>query len=257
MTGPARLVGVGVGPGDPELVTVKAVRVLSGADVVFVPVSAPDDAVPGGAVPGDSAPEGVVGRAEATVRAHVTHGRLVRLPFRMTGDADYDAPAATVAAACAAHPGGVVAFATIGDPNVYSTFTALAARVTARLGSVAVATVPGITAMQDLAARSGTVLAVGTETLALLPLTSGTDAYAKAVAAHDTVVAYKGGRALPRVRAILDAAGRLAGPAGHAVYGASLGLPDEDIHPLADAAPDTAGPYLSCVIATSRPGWPR
>jgi precorrin-2/cobalt-factor-2 C20-methyltransferase len=252
MSGPGQLVGVGVGPGDPELVTVKAVRVLSGADVVFVPVSAPD-----GLAPGDGEPPGVIGRAEATVRAHVAHDRIVRLPFRMTGDADYDTPAARVAAACAAHPGGVVAFATIGDPNVYSTFTALAARVTARLAGVEVTTVPGITAMQDLAARSGTVLAVGTETLALLPLTAGTDAYARAVAGYDTVVAYKGGRALPRVRAILDAAGRLGGPAGHAVYGASLGLPDEDIHPLADAGPDAAGPYLSCVIATNRPGWPR
>jgi precorrin-2/cobalt-factor-2 C20-methyltransferase len=239
----ARLVGVGVGPGDPELVTVKAVRVLTAADVVFVPVS-------------DPAGSGGRGRAEATVRAHVGHDRIVRLPFRMTGDADYAAPAAEVAAALAARPGGLVAFATIGDPNVYSTFTTLAARVLDRLPGVGVETVPGITAMQDLAARSGTVLAVGTETVALLPLTAGVDAYARAVAEHDTVVAYKGGRALPRVVEVLGKAGRLDGPTGAATYGAALGLAGEDIRPVRDLDPDAPGPYLSTVIATRRSPWP-
>ena len=60
MTVSPRLVGVGMGPGDPELVTVKAVRVLREADVVVVPVMDPDD----------------VGRAEATVRAHTDRGLL-------------------------------------------------------------------------------------------------------------------------------------------------------------------------------------
>jgi precorrin-2/cobalt-factor-2 C20-methyltransferase len=252
-----RLVGVGVGPGDPELVTVKAVRVLAEADVVFVPVS---DAVPGRPYDGGAglsgAGAGEPGRAEMTVRAHVSHDRIVRLPFQMTGDADYSGPAARVADAAAARPGGLIAFATIGDPNVYSTFTTLAARVLDRLPGLRIQTVPGITAMQDLAARSGTVLAVGSETVALLPLTAGVEAYERALADHDTVVAYKGGRALPHVVEVLAKAGRLDGPAGAATYGAALGLADEDIRPVRELDPDAPGPYLSTVIATRRSRWP-
>ncbi len=235
------LVGVGVGPGDPDLVTVRAVRTLERADVVFVPVS-----------------EGLPppGRAEATVRAHVTHDRIRHVVFRMTGDADYDTPAVTVSQALREHPTGSVAFATIGDPNVYSTFTALAARVRALLPEVIIETIPGIMAMQDLAARSGTVLAVGTETVALLPLTAGVDAYRRAVADHDTVIAYKGGRALPQVLDVLAEADRLDGTHGTAVYGAWTGLPDEDVRPAGELPRDQPGPYLSTVISTRRRQWP-
>ena len=118
-----RLVGVGVGPGDPELLTVKAVRVLREADVVLVPVMAPDEQ----------------GRAEATVRAHVDHGRIQRVVFALNDrggatprrEAAWDAAADT---AVAAYDGGAttVAFATLGDPNVYSTFSYLAQTVRAQ-----------------------------------------------------------------------------------------------------------------------------
>src|SRR5216683_2584420 len=155
----ATLIGVGVGPGDPELVTVKAVRVLREADLVLVPV----------------ADTGERGRAEATVLAHVRHDRLRRVTFALDAGAEqasreaaWDSAADTVAAAFGSGA-GVVAFATIGDPNIYSTFTYLAATVRERVPGLDVATIPGITAMQDLAARSGTVLCEGNETLALLP----------------------------------------------------------------------------------------
>jgi precorrin-2/cobalt-factor-2 C20-methyltransferase len=232
----AVLVGVGVGPGDPELVTVKAVRVLREADLVLVPVL----------------DTGEQGRAEATVRAHVDHGRIRRVIFALNEragrgrrEAAWDAAAQAVAGAFA---GGAatVAFATIGDPNVYSTFTYLAATVRDLVPGVRIATVPGITAMQDLAARSGTVLCEGTETLALLPLTAGLPAFRQALATHDTVVGYKSGRHLPEVLAEVRAAGRLGG----AVHGASLGLPGEDIR-AADEV-DGPAPYLSVLLVPAK-----
>jgi precorrin-2/cobalt-factor-2 C20-methyltransferase len=281
------LVGVGMGPGDPELVTVKAVRVLREADLVLVPVTG----------------TGELGRAEATVRAHVDHDRIRRVVFALDGAADrarredaWDTAADAVLRAFGAGA-SVVAFATIGDPNVYSTFTYLAATVAGRFARVAgqpggvpaagdpavgrpggpvrqpagdpaeersgdpaaapgsgpsgpatwpagltVRTVPGITAMQDLAARSGTVLCEGTETLALLPLTAGLERFSDALASYDTVVGYKSGRHLPEVlRAVRDA-GRLDG----AVHGASLGLTGEDIRPAAEVS--GPAPYLSTLL---------
>jgi precorrin-2/cobalt-factor-2 C20-methyltransferase len=228
-----------MGPGDPELVTVKAVRILREADLVLVPVIA----------------AGEQGRAEATVRAHVDHGRVSRVVFALDGgrnaagrgrrEAAWGAAADTAARAFKAGA-GVVAFATIGDPNVYSTFTYLAATLRERLPGLVVRTVPGITAMQDLAARSGTVLCEGTETLALLPLTAGLARFREALAGFDTVVGYKSGRHLPEVLDAVRGAGRLDG----AVHGASLGLPGEDIRPAGEVT--GPAPYLSTLLVPGK-----
>lgn len=239
------LTGVGVGPGDPELVTVKAVRVLREADVVFVPILA-------------EGPEGP-GRAEATVRAHLDGDTVpIRtVPFALSDRGGRTAERLTAwdeaaRAVVAAFEDGAerVAFATIGDPNIYSTFSYLAQTVRALLPSVQVATVPGITAMQDLASRSGTVLAEGREVLALFPMTAGIEAYERALASFDTVVAYKGGRFLPEMLAAVDKAERTA----ETVFGAALGLPEEVVGPVTELAPETVhrAPYLSTVITTAR-----
>ncbi len=232
-----RLIGVGVGPGDPELVTVKGVRVLQDADLVVVPVMDPQEQ----------------GRAEATVRANVSHDRILRLIFALDdrGGATserlsaWEAAANAVAEQLRTH-GGTVAFATIGDPNVYSTFTYLADAVCERVPAVVVETVPGITAMQDLASRSGTVLCEGTESLALLPMTAGVEAFEQALTHFDSVVAYKGGRQMAALLEVLARHDRL----DDAVYGAALGLPDQQLGPATDAP--AAAPYLSTVLVPAR-----
>ena len=239
-----RLTGVGVGPGDPELVTVKGVNALRAAAVVVVPVMAA----------ADGEPMAEPGRAEATVRHYVDPSRLVRLVFalnertdRSRREAAWDAAGARVAELLRAH--GTVAFATIGDPNVYSTFTYLAETVTALLGAepVEVATVPGITAMQDLAARSGAVLTEGTEPLTLVPVTAGSAVLKEALEGPGTVVAYKFGRLAEEVATALRETGRTEG----AVWGSSLGLPEESIRPAAELT-DGPLPYLSTLIAPAR-----
>jgi precorrin-2/cobalt-factor-2 C20-methyltransferase len=237
-----RLVGVGMGPGDPELVTVKAVRVLREADVVVVPVM-------------DS---GETGRAEATVLHHADGAKVVRVVFalneredRARREAAWDAAGARVAELLSdsgdGSAGVTVAFATIGDPNVYSTFTYLAHTLRELVPGLTVETVPGITAMQDLAARSGTVLAEGTEPLTLVPVTAGADVLKDALAGPGTVVAYKFGRLARQVAAALAESGR----EDDAVWGAALGLPDQQLHPA--GSPLTGElPYLSTLIAPAR-----
>lgn len=212
-----RLIGVGVGPGDPEHLTLKAVRALKDADRVFAPAG---------------------GRAAAIVAAHA---EVTTLEFAMTEadkrDEHWDRAGAAIAEVART---GTAAFATLGDPNLYSTFTYVAETVRRLLPDVEVETVPGITAMQDLAARSGTVLAEGTERLALVPYTAGDEPLREALHAFDTVVVYKGGRRLPQ---LLDAV-RDAGALDRAVYGEQLGLAQQRV----GAPRDGAGPYMSTVI---------
>ena len=222
-----RLIGVGVGPGDPELVTVKAVRVLREADVVLVPVLAGSDSEPG--------------RAETIIRAYVAADRVRRLEFALndTGGvtprraAAWQAAAAAVAEAFAAGASSV-AFGTLGDPNLYSTFSYLAQAVRELVPEVTVETVAGITAMQDLASRAGLSLAEGTEPVTLVPLNGGVGALEQALARGGTVVGYKVGAAASPAPAVLRDRLQAAGRLDSAVIGARLGLPGELIAPAAD-----------------------
>ncbi|GAB2957123.1 precorrin-2 C(20)-methyltransferase [Streptomyces heilongjiangensis] len=224
---------MGVGPGDPELVTVKGVGALRAADVVVVPVM----------------DTGERGRAEATVLHYVGAEKIVRVVFALNERTDrgrreaaWDAAGERVAELLRAH--SAVAFATIGDPNVYSTFTYLAHTIGELVPGTVIETVPGITAMQDLAARSGAVLTEGTEPLTLVPVTAGTAVLKDALGGPGTVVAYKFGRQAQAVVEALRETGRLQ----DAVWGSALGLAEESIRSAAalDGGPL---PYLSTLIA--------
>lgn len=227
---PGRLVGVGVGPGDPDLVTVRAVVALRRADRVLAPATAVD----------------AVGRAELIVRQAVPGVRIERLPFSMSPSREERdrsiAAAAETVAAYLDH--GEVAFVTLGDPLTYSTFSAVAAAVRARRPATLVEQVPGIMAFQALAARTGTTVTDESQRLLVRTALGGEDVRADLDDPHATVVLYKGGRRLPELAEAARAAGRIDG----AVAGELLGMPGERVGPLADVAAEGPASYLATVI---------
>jgi precorrin-2/cobalt-factor-2 C20-methyltransferase len=230
--GPA-LVGVGVGPGDPGLLTLRAVEILRSVDRVLAPTTS----------------RMAVGRAEAIVRDAVPDVTVERVPFVMEVGSDARAAALDAAAAqVIAHldSGERVAFITLGDPNVYSTFSSLADAVRAQCPGIPVDAVPGIMAFQDLASRSGTTLVDGEEHLILVPghHPAAAEVLARAVGEKSAaVVVYKGGARLGDLASSLDDAGRLDG----AVMGELLGLPGGRAAPLAEVAERPAS-YLTTVV---------
>lgn len=233
---PPTLVGVGVGPGDPDLLTCKAVSTLRNADHVFGPTMALD----------------AMGRAEAIVRQAVPEVAVERLVFAIAGPEDARRVAHEAAAAriCGQITGARrAAFITLGDPNVYSTFHHLADLVAKQCPDLEVQTVPGIMAFQELAARAGTVVLDGTERLHLISAASGAEVLDVPLADPDAaIVIYKGGRHLPELVARLGDAGRL----DDAVFGELLGLPGERVARLADIASFPATYLASVVIPPQR-----
>jgi len=229
----AALIGLGMGPGDPGLVTGRTVSELRDADRVLAP----------------STDLASTGRAEIIVREVAPDVAVERVGFVMEvgGAARSQALAAAAERVVAAIDAGErVAFVTLGDPNVYSTFSALAEEVRARRPATPIETVPGIMAFQDLAARAGTVLVDGDERLVLLPARAGSDRAVLAAAVADpsaALVIYKGGGRLAEVARLLADAGRLDG----AVLGELLGLPGGRVAPVADVA-DQPATYLATVV---------
>ncbi|WP_436930812.1 cobalt-factor II C(20)-methyltransferase [Halosimplex halobium] len=135
------LYGVGLGPGDADLVTVRGREVLESADVVYSP--------------------GRLSRSVAT--EHVPAERIGDLDFPMTRDED-ELRRAWRAAAAEIAPrarGGTAAFVTLGDPNVYSTFGHLRRTLDAFHPEVAVETVPGVSAVTAFTTALGVEVTAG------------------------------------------------------------------------------------------------
>jgi precorrin-2/cobalt-factor-2 C20-methyltransferase len=224
--GQGRLIGLGVGPGDPELITLKALRCLGDADVIAYP-----------------APEGGASFARSIVAQWLDGGRpeiAIRFPMRPGPPpvTVYDAAAATLSAELGR--GRVVALLCQGDPLFYGSFIALFARLARRFP---VEIVPGVSSLSACAAAAAMPLAAADETLAVVPATLAAGELAARLVAARTVAIVKLGRHVEKVRQVLRGLGLLDG----AVYIERATTPGQRVAPMAAIAAATV-PYFSMTI---------
>lgn len=234
---PGRLVGVGVGPGSADLMTVRAINALRRADRVIAPCTSAE----------------AVGRAEMVVRQAAPDVVVERLVFVMA--ADHDARAEALNRVCDQvttylNAGDEVAFITLGDPNIYSTVSSVVAGVRARRPETVVETVAGIMAFQALAMAGDVVLTDEQQSLVLLPASAEGEVLDAELADETrTVILYKGGGRIPAVADRLESAGRI----DEAVLGELMGMPGETVAPVSQVR-DRPASYLSAVISPARIG---
>lgn len=199
---PGCLYGVGVGPGDPELLTLKAQRVLSQAPVICAPQS-------------DTAQESY---AFNIVRDIIDPAKQEILRFQFpTDDADEAAGVWRTAADAIAQrlrQGQDVAFITEGDPMLYSTFAYVLEAMRSENADLPVQIVPGVSSVMAAAASASVPLVTHGQRLVILPAVYGIDDLKEAIASYDTVVLMKVNRTLVQALANLENLGL----AGKAIY---------------------------------------
>ncbi len=241
MSGAGKLIGVGVGPGDPELVTLKAARALAEADVVAF-----------------FCKRGERGHARQIaaphLRADVTELPLVfpvttEIPQCSAGYRDalgafYDDAAGKIANAIEA--GRNVVVVCEGDPLFYGSYMHVHARLAPRFAAAIVA---GVTGMSGCWSAAATPMAQGDDVFTVLPATLPEAELIRRLADADAAVVMKIGRHLPKVRRALQGSGRLE----RALYVERGTMADGKMLPLAAKADDDA-PYFAMVLV---PGWER
>lgn len=236
-----KLMGVGVGPGDPELLTLKAMRALGEADVVV-----------------HFAKAGSASHSRAIAAQYLRAG-VTELPLHYPvtteqpkcsteyGDAIrdfYDQAAAAIAAHLKA--GRAVAVISEGDPMFYGSYMHLHARLAPRFATEIVA---GVTGMSGCWSAARMPIAQGDDVFTVLPATLPEGELTRRLSEADAAVVMKVGRHLPKLRRALDRSGRLA----RAIYVERGTTAEEKMIPLS-AKPDDEAPYFAVVLV---PGWAR
>ena len=231
MTG--TLYGVGIGPGDPELMTVKAVRVIGECAVIAVPKSGDGERV-------------ALSIARQTV-PDLMDKRIVELDMPMTRD---DKTLRRLHARAADTLAGIlevgesVAFLTLGDPTVYSTYIYIHRLIKERgYGAVII---PGVPSFCAVSARLGDCLVETSQALHVIPGSyGGLDGQ---LALPGTKVLMKCGRSFPSVRQRL---GEL-GLTGSAKMIENCGFESERVFKSIDEADESAG-YFSVIVVKDAP----
>ena len=229
MTG--RLYGLGIGPGDPELITLKALRVLQAAPVVAYP-----------------APEVGDSLARRIAAPHLDGAQeeiAIRMPIHDASfpkDDIYDGAAELLGGHLEA--GRDVAVLCEGDPFFYGSFMYLFGRMAERYP---VEVVPGVSSLTACAAVLGAPLAARNDVLTVVPAPLDEAVLRRRLAASEAVAIIKVGRHLPKVRGVLEELGLLdsARYIEHATMGNQRSLPLEEL-------PADAAPYFSMILVHRR-----
>jgi precorrin-2/cobalt-factor-2 C20-methyltransferase len=241
MSGSGKLIGVGVGPGDPELITLKALRSLQTADVVA-----------------HFSKAGNASNARSIIAAHLRPGvQELPLLYPVTTEVATDTPDYRTAIArffdqsaeiVATHldAGRTVAVISEGDPLFYGSYMHLHLRLAARYPTEVIA---GVTGMSGCWSSLGLPIAQGDDVFTVLPGTLPEDELTRRIADTGAAVVMKIGRHLPKVRRALARAGRLDG----AMYVERGTMNGAKAMRLADKAEDCA-PYFAVVLVQ---GWER
>jgi precorrin-2/cobalt-factor-2 C20-methyltransferase len=224
------LIGVGVGPGDPSLITRRAVAVLTEADRVLTV----------------STDVRSIGRAEAVVRSVLPLAPIQRLAFDLDPRGRGRSMSELVDVVSAAvDVGELVAVAVLGDPAQWTLFPDLAQRLRSTRPALPITAVPGITAYQAAAAEAAIALGRGTGSLLV---TADPQRAAGAARDGDAVVLHKTDTTGEVVRTLAEETGR-----DDALFAELTGLPGERLVP-ARSAPDGPIAYLSTVIVPAPAG---
>lgn len=227
--------GIGVGPGDPELLTYKAVRILREVDLVAVPVTGKDNL---------STARKIAGRF---IRPECT---VVEIDFPMTRDQaklEEAWQSARDLLTSGLDQGQSTAFLTLGDPMLYSTYIYLYQHL--QEAGYPVSTVPGITSFSASAAAAGVPLAFGDEKVVLLPGSAVPELSKEDLSAYQTVVIFKAARCYGQIVDALREAGRL----NNSILVESCGHPDQRVITDLQALVEEDLSYFSLIISRKEP----
>jgi precorrin-2/cobalt-factor-2 C20-methyltransferase len=209
------LYGVGVGPGAPDLLTLRAVETLRRADVLALPRSSDY-----GASMAWKIVKPIIGERAGQERLFLT--------FPMSKDPDRLRPAWDIAFAAIGERlsrGVSVAFVTEGDASLYSTFIYLRREAPRRWPGLRIEIVPGVSSIAAVPAVTGIPIADGQECVAIVPANYGAADLARIFATFDTTILMKIGSEMPRVIEALERAGL----ADKAVYVSKATMSEERI----------------------------
>ncbi len=227
-----KLYGLGIGPGDPGLVTIKAQEILNRVDTIFVPKSNDD---------GESLAQSII--KDITKKDK----NYVELTFPMTKDSrllnKYWKDAAKKVEKLVSQ-GKETAFVTIGDPFIYSTYIYLLKMLRKNHPNVEIETVPGISAFNAAASRINSSLVEGNQKLAVIPVTEGLEGIQESLEEFDTVVLMKVGSKLNKIISLLRKLNLLRS----ATLISRVGHKDEKIIYDLGALRDKKAGYLSIII---------
>ena len=187
------LICVGCGPGDPELLTVKAVNAIKSADLIMCPTSR----------------EGKPSIALSVVSSLLDHGKnqeIVNLIFPMTKDKDtlentWQKNSQIIAESVLS--GKKVVYLTVGDPYLYSTWIYLHREISAKYPDINITVIPGIVSMFTFASKVGISLAEGSEKMAVIPSCYDLSKVKEIAKNCDTMVFLKDGRYFDQVIQLL------------------------------------------------------